>query len=109
MAIDLAQDYSDMIPSGKIEDKHYPSFHVECDEDLELPEEGGMTITFKRRGQTARTDKDGNCTYSYDIEVCTIEEINDEEVEETDEAGGKSYDDAGSAIDKILEELKKKA
>ncbi len=112
MAIDLSEsnDYpSPMSVSDIKQEKHYPGLHLSCDEDIDLPEEGEMTVTFKRRNMTERTDKDGNCTYSYDLDICSIESVDGKELEESDDAGGKSYDDAGAALDKIAEALGKKS
>ena len=112
MSIELDQDYGpyEISPSNsKSKDPRYPSFHYEGDEELDLPEEGEMTVTFRVKTKSERRDSEGNCTYSYDIEVCTIEDVNGEDVEDTDDdeqAGGKSYDVASEALDKIAEALK---
>jgi hypothetical protein len=76
---------------------------------LDLPEEGEMTVTFRVRSKSERKNREGNCTYSYEVEVCTIEKVDGSEVEDADDdAGGKSYDDASSALDKIAAALKGK-
>ncbi len=115
MAIDLSEsnDYPSPISTADYsKEKHYPGLHISCDEDIDLPEEGEMTVTFKRRSATERTDKEGDCTYTYDLDICSIESVDGKEVEDSDEednAGGKSYDDASSALDKIAEALGKKS
>jgi hypothetical protein len=113
MAIDLSEsnDYPSPISMSEMsKEKHYPGLHISCDEDIDLPDEGEMTVTFKRRNATERTDKDGNCTYTYDLDICSIESVDGKELEDdAEEAGGKSYDDASSALDKIAEALGKKS
>lgn len=86
--------------------KYYPNFHCEGETDIELPEEGTMTIKFKRTSREER-DKNGKKRYSYSVDVLGIDKV-DGVKSEIDDKPAKSYDAASSALDKIAEALQKK-
>jgi hypothetical protein len=104
MSIDLATDCGLCGPCevSKPDDKYYPSFHYDGDKELDIPEEGTMVIKFKRTGRS-ESERNGKTRYSCSIDVCSIESVDGDEVSKPAE----SYDDASSALDKIVELLKK--
>jgi hypothetical protein len=74
--------------------KHYPSFHIEGKESLDLPESGEMTIAFKRTNETRSVNEDGEKRYSCTIEVTKILDME----EEADEAPAHGSDKSVSDI-----------
>jgi len=105
MSIDLNQ--ADSIPEvvkATSKEKYYPSFHYSGEEELDLPDEGEMTVRFRVVERT-ESERNGKKTCSYTIEVQSIEDVE----EENDDSPTKSYDEAGSALDKIAEALSKKS
>lgn len=84
------------------DEKYYPSFHYEGDKELDVPEEGTMTIRFKRTGRS-ESEHDDKVRYSCSIDVLSIESVEGE----SDDSPSKSYDEASSALDKIAAALKK--
>jgi hypothetical protein len=86
--------------------KYYPNFHYEGENDIDLPEEGTMTIKFKRTSREER-DRDGKKRYSYSVDVLGIDKVDGAKAE-VDDKPAKSYDEASSALDKIAEQLSKK-
>lgn len=83
--------------SGK---QRYPSFHYSGPEELELPDEGEMTIAFKKTSETSRTRRDGSRWYECDIEVCCICDVEDDE-----EGDDDSEVSAGDALDVLAKKL----
>jgi hypothetical protein len=102
MSIDLSRSSGQCEPSDCPPNKYYPSFHYDGPKELDLPEEGTMTVKFKRTGRS-ESERDGKVNYSCSIDVLSIESVEGEE----DDAPSKSYDDASSALDKIAEALRK--
>jgi hypothetical protein len=86
------------------DEKYYPSFHYEGDKELDVPEEGTMTIRFKRTGRS-ESEHDDKVRYSCSIDVLSIESVEGQNDE--DDSPAKSYDDASVALDKIAAALKK--
>jgi hypothetical protein len=105
MSIDLEQkdSYPEVASTASENRKYFPSFHY-SGKELDLPNEGEMTIRFKVTERT-ESDRHGKKTCSYTLEVQSIEDVE----EENDDSPTKSYDEAGSALDKIAEALSKKS
>lgn len=105
MSTDLAITYGD--PEGLKPDttplKHYPSIHYEGPEDLNIPKEGEMTVKYKIV-ETSESERNGKKTYRCTIDILSIEDAEGDE----EDAPSKSYDDASSALDKIVEAMSKK-
>jgi hypothetical protein len=104
MSIDLDQkdSYPEVVKNTADTRKYFPTFRY-SGKELDLPDEGEMTIRFKVVERT-ESERDGKKTCSYTIEVQSIEDVE----EESDDSPTKSYDEAGSALDKIVEALSKK-
>ena len=64
------------------EKTRYPSFHYSGPEELKLPDEGEMTVSFKKTSETSRTRRDGSRWYECDIEVQCICDVEDDEPDE---------------------------
>lgn len=114
MSIDLEmKSCCGLVPVKASEDGYYPTFHYSGDKELELPDEGTMTIRFKKVSSEERK-ANGKEFYSCTIEVCEITSVDGEEPEEGKdedvEPPAKSGSEAADALDEILkslEELKK--
>ena len=88
-----------MSPPVKLSDKMYPTLHLEWPKDYELPESGTLTVTYKKVREE-KTKRDGKTRFTVDLEVRSIEEV--EEGENSDE---KSKEESGSdALDRIKSE-----
>jgi hypothetical protein len=57
----------------------YPQFHYSGPKELELPDEGCMTIHFKKTSETSATRQDGKHWYECSIEVRQICDVEDNE------------------------------
>jgi hypothetical protein len=96
--IDLAMSYEETMPSlPEKDDVHYPSFHVESDEKLDIPEEGEMTIKYKKVS-SAHSERNGNEHYSCTIEVLGIVSTDGKKVK----SPAKSGNEAESALDDLM-------
>jgi len=95
------------MPEGK--EKVYPHFHYCGPEDLDLPDEGTMTIRFCKRSETSSVEEDGSHWYECKIEVEKILTVNGEEPEDDDEVSPPSisHSEAADALDRIASELSK--
>ncbi len=80
-------------------EKHYPSLYLDWEKDYDLPEEGTMTVTFKRRSMTKSTTEKG-VRYSVELEIQSIDEV------ESDEP--VKNDDRGEQLDKLKDEYEEK-
>jgi hypothetical protein len=109
--IDLGVSAKDKYSSGGIElagtgkEIVYPCFHYCGPEELDLPDEGEMTIRFRKKKETSSVEEDGSHWYECEIEVRKITEVDGEDLEV--EAPAHSNDEAGDALDKIAEGLMK--
>jgi hypothetical protein len=101
-SIELSMSYGDMGPA-EVSKEHYPSFHYEGPEKLDIPEEGTMTVRYKKTGSSSSKNADGKERHSCTIEVQAIEEVEGEEVE----APSHKYNDSEDALDKLMEEKMK--
>ena len=101
-------------PSG---DKVYPSFTYSGPEELDLPDEGEMTVCFHKVSETRSVRADGKHWYDCQIEVkclCEVEggdEDEDEDEDEKDEITpptrrDTSAEDALDALAKAVSERK---
>jgi len=81
--ISLAMDdYMGMVTgpspvSGKPREPDYPTFHYDGKKELDLPDEGEMTIKFRKVSSTSSVNKEGEHRYACTIEVRTICDVED--------------------------------
>ena len=64
-------------------EKYYPSFNYSGSVPLDIPEEGEMTITYKKTSSSDRTKSDGSKEYSCQIDVREIVGIEPETADDT--------------------------
>lgn len=103
LPIDLKTDLGGplMVYSDSV---RYPTIHYSGPKDLDLPQDGLMTIRYHVKRETSEVDrKTGKHHYDCDIEVLSIEKIKSEEAV----APAKSGSEAGDALDRLKEELEK--
>jgi hypothetical protein len=86
-------------------EKVYPCFHYCGPKELDLPDEGELTVRFRKKRETSSIEEDGSHYYECDIEVRAITEVDGEDMEV--EAPAHSNDEAGDALDNIARELAK--
>jgi hypothetical protein len=86
------------------DEKRYPSFHYSGPEELDLPEEGSMTICFCKTSETSRTLPSGKHWYECIIEVKCFGDVEADEDDGDDEGPGT---DAEKALDTLARALGK--
>ena len=96
--IDLGRSGGPCCVSSPSEEKYYPSFTIDGDENLGLPKEGTMTIKFKKTGESMNTGRDGKTHYSCHIDILEI----------LDTEGAKAKDEEKSTGDVLDEYIKEK-
>lgn len=97
---------SPMKPEGEPSDeKQFPVLHYCGPEELDLPDEGRMTVCFKKVSETSSTRSDGSHWYECDLEIHCICEVEDKD----EEMGTPSRrnNEAESALDTIAEALRR--
>lgn len=107
--VDLGRSYGQAIPSVKEmkDEMMYPSFHVEGEEDLDLPYEGTMLVKFCKTSSTHRVDEDGKEHYECTVQVKKI--ISVEADEEEYKAPAKSHaKESDEALDHLANKIKHK-
>jgi len=79
-------DYMGAMVAGPSSDKprepDYPTFHYDGKKELDLPDEGEMTIKFRKVSSTSSVNKSGEHRYACTIEVqsiCDVEGADDED------------------------------
>jgi len=83
------------------DETRYPVLHYRGDDDLDLPQDGTMTVKFHVKRETSEVDrKTGKHNYECDIEILSIEKVKGEDVA----APAKSGSEAADALDRLMEE-----
>ena len=83
------------------DDYRYPVLHYRGDDELDLPQDGTMTVKFHVKRETSEVDrKTGKHNYECDIEILSIEKVKGEDAV----APAKSGSEAADALDKLMEE-----
>ena len=83
------------------DESRYPTLNYCGPEELDLPQDGEMTVKFHVKRETSEVDrKTGRHSYDCDIEILSIEKVKGEDVE----APAKSGSEAADALDKLMEE-----
>lgn len=82
------------------DEMHYPSLYIDSDKKLDIPDEGTMTIKFKKVGSSTNKPRNGKESHSCTVDVLEISNIK----------GGKSEsknEDSGDALDRVKDEVVK--
>ncbi len=83
--------------------KYYPTVHYNGDKPLNLPDEGEITVTFRKVSESTSKNSDGKKSYSCTLEIREITEIEAEENEV--EAPAKNLSsEAGDSLDRLRNE-----
>ena len=96
--LDMASEEPTCCLSSMKDNTYYPSFHYSGDQELALPDEGTMTIRFKRTGMSTNTDRDGEEHYSCSVDV--VEIISVGASKGAKKSAGKETEDALDALAK---------
>ena len=100
LPINLNLGYGSLVSSPN--EPQYPVLHDHGPEELELPQDGEMTVKFHVRRETSEVDrKTGKHNYECDIEILSIEKVKGEEVT----APARSGNEAESALDRLRDEM----
>lgn len=90
-AVDLGYTYGEMEcnPCSAPQKKHYPTLYIhDRENDIDLPLSGQAIIRYKLRSKTTRQNEEGNKRHSADIEIQTIDPV--EEPEKAPKEGEKA-------------------
>lgn len=103
--ISLAREYDEAspyaMPSTAAKGPDYPTFTYSGKKELDLPDEGEMTIKFKKVSETSSVNKDGTHFYECRIEVCCICDVDDDDEDNAPAHGSdKSVSDI---LDKLMQ------
>lgn len=107
--IKLGKQYKDCgaphgaILKGEEEGLHYPNLYIDLDEEADIPEEGTMTVKFKRV-RKSEDERMGETKFGYELEIHSIEGVSKVEVED----GGGDEDDAEEAFDRVAKAVRSK-
>jgi len=85
----------DMGPSSaSMNKKMWPTLHLEWPGKYDLPESGEMTVKFVKTGENKSKGPDGKMRYTVDLEIKSIESVEEGEVEESEkeESGSDALD-----------------
>src|SRR6266568_4576416 len=79
----------------------YPILHYSGPKDLDLPQDGTMTVKYHLKRETSEVDREtGKHHYDCDLEILSIEKLKSEEAV----APAKSGSEAADALDKLMAE-----
>lgn len=95
-----------MGPSDVMPDKMYPSLHLEWPSDYDLPESGELTVTFRKTGENKTKDRNGKTRYTVDLEIQSINDVEEGETEPHDETAEE--ESGAEALDRYAKEAEGK-
>lgn len=84
------------------DEKHYPAFHYDGKEKLEVPHEGVMTIRYKKTHSAMSDSEHSGKRYSCTVEVREVISVESDEAEPPT----KNRRETEDALDKIKSEMK---
>jgi hypothetical protein len=87
-------------PQSMPDKTFYPHFHYEGPEELDIPEEGTMTIRYKQTREVSERKSGKPDWYECDVEVKEIVSVNGKK----NSAPARSGSEAGEALDRLAEE-----
>lgn len=82
--------------------EHYPSLHLEWNDDYKLPESGEMTVKFRKVSET-NSKHGGKSRQSVTLDILSIEEVEKKSATEDDEED-ESEESPSDRLDKMAEE-----
>jgi len=107
ISLELDNEYPmEAKPSSGEREPDYPSFHYSGKKELELPDEGEMTIKFKKVSETSSVNKQGEHRYACTIEVQAICHVDGEDPEEENgEEPASNYTSRTKGTEDALDEI----
>lgn len=108
ISLELDSEYGSAMPTmvseGQKREPDYPAFRYEGIKELDLPDEGEMTVKFRKVSETSSVDKKGVHHYACTIEVQAICDVEgEEEPDEMYDDKAKGTEDALDAIKSLME------
>lgn len=98
--ISLGTNPSEQTPPSEDRQVNYPSFVYRGPLDLDLPEHGEMTIHYCQTDERSASRPSGERYYECTI---VVKKILDFKESDEDKKPARSYDEAGDALDKLME------
>lgn len=80
---------------------HYPSLYIDSEGKLDIPEEGTMTIKFKKVSSSTNKPREGKEQHSCTIDVMEISDIKGGKGKSKD----KDEESSGDALDRVKKEV----
>lgn len=84
--------------------KHYPSFTIETEKEIDFPHEGEAVIKFKKVASSS-SERNGKSRYECTFDVLELVSVKGE----SDDSPSKRYDESGPALDKLVAAKSKKS
>lgn len=72
-------------------EKYYPSLYLTWDSEYDLPDSGTMTVKFEKKSEST-TKRDGDKSQSVELEIKSIESVEEGAPEEKEEGRGEALD-----------------
>lgn len=98
---DLGRKYSMACPCGPADSdkdvKHYPSVYFSGPKDLDLPDDGVMTIRFRKNSESSSRPREGKESYDCSVDVLEILSVKGESESKSE--------DRGAELDKLRDEI----
>jgi len=109
--IDLGKSTKDLgveVPVGKdkMPDTIYPSLYLEWEKPYGFPDEGEMTVKFKKRSEETRKKADGTQQQRVELDILSI--LDTEPAEASDNGEDEGDEPTGEVLDKEVKKLKEK-
>ena len=84
--------------------EHYPSLHLEWNDDYKLPESGEMTVKFRKVSETNSTHG-GKSRQSVTLDILSIEDVTKKSVKKDEKDDEDEKEESSSdRLDKMAEE-----
>jgi hypothetical protein len=109
--IDLGKSTKDLgvpVPSvgEKVPETVYPSLYLEWEKPYGFPDEGEMTVKFKKRSEETRKKSDGKMQQRVELDILSI--LDTEPAEASDTGEDEGDESTGDVLDNEVKKLSKK-
>jgi hypothetical protein len=110
--IDLGKSPKDLmgdmpVPTGeKMPEKLYPNLYLEWEKPYNFPDEGEMTVKFKKISEENRKGKDGKTTQRVELDILSI--LDTEPAEASDTGEDEGDEPTGEVLDKEMKKMQEK-
>jgi len=94
------------VVKDKMPDTIYPSLYLEWEKPYGFPDEGEMTVKFKKRSEETRKKADGTQQQRVELDILSI--LDTEPAEASDNGEDEGDEPTGEVLDKEVKKLKEK-